>query len=430
MEKHNYVPIQLVAEAMREVGPLTTIRKIDDLMQLIKNGFPELGYLPMHLGNPSSRTPKELIMYEKMALDLGVTSFYAPSYGFNDLNVVCADFVHKFVGTKSSSILQTLGGAHASWESMAALQRLSGSSKNAMIIFTPAFPVHMLQAKTLGIRTIPFEFPDFRGDKLEAALEEILKKENCGVHAILYSNPRNPTWFCLTPEELETIANLAEKYGVVVMEDLAYFCMDFREKLGILGAQYQPSVSNYTDNYLLFFSGSKIFSYPGGRFGFIVMGDQLAKKKIGSNTLYREIALCDTAVTVSSAPSASQKAMLYYLGDINSGKIDFIQPLKEEYESKAKAIRELFEKHGFPVLYDDDCGRPLANGFYFTSFHPHLSGNQVAEKFPPFGMSVTPVEMCWGKRQGFRVCTASIKLEQLSILDERLGSFVCDYPTN
>ena len=52
------------------------------------------------------------------------------------------------------------------------------------------------------------------------------------IAAIVYSNPNNPAWICLTEDELRTIGELATRYDAIVIEDLAYLCMDFRKPLG------------------------------------------------------------------------------------------------------------------------------------------------------------------------------------------------------
>ena len=44
------------------------------------------------------------------------------------------------------------------------------------------------------------------------------------------------------------IGELATQYDVIVLEDLAYFAMDFRQELSKpFQAPYQPSVAHYTD---------------------------------------------------------------------------------------------------------------------------------------------------------------------------------------
>ena len=63
---------------------------------------------------------------------------------------------------------------------------------------------------------------------------------------------------------------------MIVIEDLAYFGMDFRKDYGRPGEPpYQPSVGRYTDNYMLLISGSKAFSYAGERIGVTCISDKL-----------------------------------------------------------------------------------------------------------------------------------------------------------
>src|SRR5690625_4022803 len=52
-----------------------------------------------------------------------------------------------------------------------------------------------------------------------AALEKSFQK---GVEVFVFSNPNNPTGVVYTPEEIENIAALADKYGVFVIVDELY----------------------------------------------------------------------------------------------------------------------------------------------------------------------------------------------------------------
>ncbi len=118
---------------------------------------------------------------------------------------------------------------------------------------------------------------DYRAEKLGPKLESYLAKGN--IAAIVYSNPNNPTWMCLSDEELRTIGELATKYDTIVIEDLAYMAMDFRRDLGKpFQPPYQPSVSKYTDNYIILMSASKIFSYAGQRIAVMAISDALYKR--------------------------------------------------------------------------------------------------------------------------------------------------------
>ena len=72
------------------------------------------------------------------------------------------------------------------------------------------------------------------------------------------------------------IGKLATKYDAIVMEDLAYFAMDFRKDLSTpFHPPYQATVARYTDNYMLLISGSKAFSYAGERIGVTCISDAL-----------------------------------------------------------------------------------------------------------------------------------------------------------
>ena len=95
-----------------------------------------------------------------------------------------------------------------------------------------------------------FDIYAYRGAALHDKLESMLSTGE--IAAIVYSNPNNPAWICLEEEELASIGELATKYDVIVMEDLAYFCMDFRRDLGHpFEPPYPPTVAHYPDNNIL-----------------------------------------------------------------------------------------------------------------------------------------------------------------------------------
>ena len=131
--------------------------------------------------------------------------------------------------------------------------------KDTVLFIDPGFPVQKQQMMVLGQKFETFDVFNYRGQKLKEKLESFLQKGN--INSIVYSNPNNPAWICFNDEELQIIGELANKYDVIVMEDLAYFGMDFRTDFSKPGeAPYPPTVANSTDNYVLFISASKIFS--------------------------------------------------------------------------------------------------------------------------------------------------------------------------
>ena len=151
--------------------------------------------------------------------------------------------------------------------------------KDTILFIDPGFPVQKQQLVVMGQKYETFDVYDYRGDKLKEKLESYLRKGN--ISAIIYSNPNNPSWICLKDEELRIIGELATQYDVIVLEDLAYFAMDFRQDLSTpYQAPFQPSVAHYTDNYVLLISGSKAFSYAGQRIGVSCISDKLYHRSI------------------------------------------------------------------------------------------------------------------------------------------------------
>ena len=149
--------------------------------------------------------------------------------------------------------------------------------KNEITLYRPGFPVQKQQLQILGLEFLSFDVYKYRGTALRQKLEEYCSTGT--ISTILYSSPNNPSWICFTNEELQIIADIANKYDIIVIEDLAYFGMDFRADYGIPGqAPYQPTVAHYTNNYILLISASKAFSYAGQRIAALVVSDALVQR--------------------------------------------------------------------------------------------------------------------------------------------------------
>lgn len=187
----------------------------------------------------------------------------------------------------------------------------------------------------MGQKYETFDVYDYRGCKLKEKLESYLKKGN--ISAIVYSNPNNPSWICLKEEELRIIGELATRYDVIVLEDLAYFAMDFRQDLSKpFHAPYQPSVAHYTDHYILLISGSKAFSYAGQRIrGKLHLGQTLSSGISGTDTTLRRRYIrhsiypsCPVRPFFRNQPLGSNTHLAAMLKAANEGKYNFLDEVK------------------------------------------------------------------------------------------------------
>lgn len=222
------------------------------------------------------------------------------------------------------------------------------------------------------------------GRQIKRKTRELPEKGN--ISAVIYSNPNNPSWICLKDEELKIIGELATQYDVIVLEDLAYFAMDFRQDLSTpYHAPYQPSVAHYTDNYILLISGSKAFSYAGQRIGVSCISDKLYHrhypgfdKRYGGGT-FGTVFIHRVLYALSSGTSHSaQFAMAAMLKAANEGKYNFLNEVRI-YGERARKLKEIFLRYGFHLVYDKDLEDPVADGFYFTIGYPGMTSGELAK---------------------------------------------------
>ena len=290
------------------------------------------------------------------------------------------------------------------------------------------FPVQKQQMMVLGHQYETFDIFNFRGEKLREKLESYLHHGN--INSIIYSNPNNPSWICLTDEELKIIGEMANKYDVIVMEDLAYFAMDFRRDLSRPGhPPFQPTIAKYTDNFVLFISSSKVFSYAGQRCGIMIFPEKLydrefpdLQKRFKSPTFGSTITLRLLYSISSGVSHSAQWAVAAMLKAANDGDFNFVENVKE-YGEKAKIMKQIFLKNGFDIVYKYDMGEPIADGFYFTLSYPGMTGNQLVENLLYFGVSAIALDETGSREQGIRVCVLFVKRDQFEELEKRMYQF-------
>ena len=245
----------LADNGIKEVGK-ASIREIKRLINDIENAS-GIKFVRMEMGIPGIPACKVGVEAQIKALQDGIATIYPDLDGTPELKKESSRFIKNFIDLDISpeSCFPTVGSMMAGLISFMTLARRE-KQKDTTLFIDPGFPVQKNQHKILGLKYETFDVYDFRGDKLREKLESYLSKGN--IHSIIYSNPNNPSWICFTDEELRTIGELATQYDVCVIEDLAYFGMDFRRDISKPGVPpFQPSVGKYTDNYALMISGSK-----------------------------------------------------------------------------------------------------------------------------------------------------------------------------
>lgn len=385
-------------------------------------------FVRMEMGVPGLPSPQVAIEAERKALENGVTAVYPNLDGIPELKTEIARFVKLFMNieVQPKSCMPTVGSMQGAFASMLVTNRCHEERTQGTIFIDPGFNLHKVQCEILNLKHVSFDVYNHRGEKLKTKLEEYLSTG--GYNSIVYSNPNNPTWQCFTAEELQIIGELATKYNVIVIEDLAYFGMDFRKDYSKPGeAPFQPTVAHYTENYILTISSSKAFSYAGQRIGMLVIGDDLYNRKFSylKKTLGKERlgeAMTGTVLYAISAgvTHTAQWGLTALLKATNNGEYNFRNEIKI-YQEKAILAKKLFLDNGFHIVYDKDGNEDIADGFYFTVGYKELDSSTLLKKMLQCGLCALTLQATGSEQAGaMRICISQIPDAQFPILEKRL----------
>lgn len=392
-------------------------------------------YIRMEMGVPGLPPEKIGVDAQIEALKKGVASIYPMLDGVPDLKKEASRFIKAFIDVDITprGCVPVCGSMQGTFASFTVSSQCD-PKKDTILFIDPGFPVQKSQLAVIGMKYVSFDMYDYRGAKLIEKLDTYLRQGN--IANIVYSNPNNPSWVCLTEEELKGIGELATKYDVIVMEDLAYFAMDFRTDLSKpFQPPFQPTVAKYTDNYIIMISGSKAFSYAGERIGIAAISDKLYDKQYEGlrqryggvcefgNVFVNRILYCLSSGTAHSV----QYALAAMFKSASDGKFNFLASV-HEYGRRAELLKRIFLKHGFHLVYEKDIDRPIGDGFYFTVGYPGMKGGELMHELLFYGVSTISLNTTGSNEEGLRACTSFIKNDQYEILDERLKAFRKDHP--
>lgn len=391
-------------------------------------------FIRMDQGSPGLPVNAYGVEAEKAALDRGVGSQYPAAAGVPELKHEASRFVKAFmdIDISARSCVPTVGSVAGSFGSfIACTQRLPGKDK--VLFIDPGFPIQKSQLRIMGVEWKEFDIYEYRGQALRAKLEEMLSDGD--VAAIVYSNPNNPAWICLEEEELKIIGELATAYDVIVMEDLAYFCMDYRRDLGHpFQPPYPPTVARYTDNYILMLSASKIFSYAGQRIAMVCISDALFERQYPAmaqrykdSGVFGETLIASILYMITSGCTAStQYAYAEMLRLSTEGKLNFVEDTRE-YAVRAEKMKKIFTDNGFHIVYDEDVSQKVGDGFFFTIGYGSMEGGELLRELLYYGVSSISLALTGSGQKGVRACTSRMKDELYPVLQERMKAFREDH---
>lgn len=187
---------------------------------------------------------------------------YSITWGAQNFREALAEKQSRLMGRKidpNGEIVVTCG----STEAMMAAMMTVANPGDKVIVFSPFYENYgadtiLSGAEPVYVPLYPPEF-SFSTDELEAAFKQNPK-------AIILCNPSNPCGKVFTLEELQTIADLAEKYDTYVITDEVYEHIVYAPNKHI----YFASLPGMWERTISCSSLSKTYSITGWRLGYII----------------------------------------------------------------------------------------------------------------------------------------------------------------
>ncbi|WMJ78771.1 MULTISPECIES: pyridoxal phosphate-dependent aminotransferase [unclassified Sedimentibacter] len=239
--------------------PASGIRKMFDLAEQ----YPDA--IKLTVGEPNFDTPVNIKEAAKQAIDQGFTH-YCPNAGLKELRQAIAEEYAKYSKDYSfENVMVTVGGMEAIYLSL--LSTVNPGEE--VIIPDPCFPNYVGQVMMAG--AVPVSVPIYEENDFKIQAGDIEKAITGKTRAILLNSPSNPLGSVLDKDEIIKIAELAEKYDLLVISDEVYDRLVFDNKEYFSIAQ----IPEVRDRVLVINSFSKTHAMTGWRIGFV-----LGKKEI------------------------------------------------------------------------------------------------------------------------------------------------------
>lgn len=276
-------------------------------MTLVANKYNSIN---LAQGFPEFDPPVE-ILNRLQEISLTGPHQYSITCGAKNLREAIAKKHEKFTGNTTNpeeNVVVTCGGTEAMMASMMAIT----NPGDKVIIFSPFYENYKADAILSGAEPIfvklnPPNF-DFDIDELENAFKQNPK-------AIILCNPSNPSGKVFTREELQIIADFAEKYDTYVVTDEVYEHIVYKPYVHT----YFASLPKMKDRTITTTSLSKTYSITGWRLGYTIANKEITQA----------IKSVHDFLTVGAAAPLQEAAIV----GLNFGD-EYYEKLQEKYTHK------------------------------------------------------------------------------------------------
>lgn len=221
-----------------------------------------------------------------------------------------------------------------------------------------------------------------------------------GARVALIGYPNNPTGAILPKERLQSLADVAERHGLLMISDEIYLELTYgREPVSFAAL---PRMKERT---ILLNGFSKAFAMTGWRLGYIAAPAELIE---AMNKIHAYTCMC--------APTGAQKAAIEAL---QSG-MNEVDRMRAEYDQRRRVIVNRLRDMGL------SCFEPEGAFYAFPSIaHTGLSSNEFAERLlMEHRVAVVPGSGFGESGEGYIRCCYATSMPQIEEAMVRMRRFI------
>ncbi|HEV7180465.1 MAG TPA: pyridoxal phosphate-dependent aminotransferase [Candidatus Baltobacteraceae bacterium] len=224
----------------------------------------------MEIGEPDFDTPEHI---KKAAVDslMAHDTHYTPSAGIAELREVIADYATRFRKMPkpyaAANVTVSPGAKPIIWNILSAIL----NPGDDFIYFDPAYPAYGSASTYLQASVIRIPLREGRDWRMD--LDELASRVSDRTKAVVINSPHNPTGGVLLREDLERIAELAQKHDFLVIADEIY-SRNFYLESEFISIASLPGMQERT---IIVDGFSKAYAMTGWRLGYALMPEELNK---------------------------------------------------------------------------------------------------------------------------------------------------------
>ncbi|MDM5314773.1 aminotransferase [Fictibacillus sp. b24] len=366
------------------------IRRFFDLASSMEN------VISLGVGEPDFVTPWNVIEASYHSLEQGYTA-YTANAGLFELRKEISRYMKRRFGVAYSAEDEMVVTVGASQAIDLALRAVLNPGEEVIVV-EPSFVSYAPTVTLAGGVPVPvntYSEDDFKlqPEQIEAAITDKTK-------VLMLCSPNNPTGTVLSKRDLEKIAEVVEKYDLLVISDEIYAELTYDEPYTSF-----PAVKNMRNRTILISGFSKAFAMTGWRLGFACGPKAILQAML---KIHQYTMMC--------APTMAQHAALEAL--VN-GQKDVVK-MKESYRQRRSLVIHALEEMGL------SCHVPGGAFYVFPSIEKTgLSSEEFAEQLlMKEQVAVVPGSVFGESGEGHVRCSYATSVQKLEEAMRRIDRFL------